>query len=106
MILRRVTRKAPSSPKVFTHPDGQYKASIQSIQDSSLYNKNVAKITFNTSEGQISTHWEIDNEIMSKFEQLAGICGLSGDVTLEDLIGLNVTLSINYSKITKINKHA
>jgi len=104
MILRRITRKAPAVPKPFTHPDGEYSATLKSIQDSVLYRQNVVKLTFLTTIGQISMYWELDNEIMSKFGQLAGIADLSDDteLSLEDFIGANVTLSINYSKITKI----
>jgi len=104
MILRRITRKAPSSPKPFIHPDGEYTATLKLIQESVLYGKNTAKLTFSTTEGQISLHWEVNNELMSKFDRLAGLGGFTAesDVEIYDLININVTLSINYSKITKI----
>lgn len=103
MITRRVARKAPVI-KTFIHPDGEYKATLKLIQETVLYGKNVAKLTFSTSEGQISMHWEINDEIVSKFNKLTYLAGFREEIDLEDLINSNVTLSINYSKITKIYK--
>lgn len=101
MITRRVARKAPVV-KPFIHPDGEYKATLKLIQETVLHSKNVAKLTFITTEGQISLHWEIDDEIVRRFNKLSYLAGFRTEIDLEDLINSNVTLSINYSKITKI----
>lgn len=98
MIL---TRRRTSKPKVLTN--GTYQCSLISINET--MNKKCVFV-FDCKQGQTKLELDINKKLWDLINQIAFLSGISAgqNVSLSDLIGVKLSITINNNKITNINK--